>query len=241
MCRRRVGLRRVDQVRSPAFGRSPPRPRRRCYLWDFGYRVIVSGIAGLRRSGRQLDPPAPGSTGTGTGPGTGNEVVPGLETECPGTAGLGATPVLVEHPNSRDRHAKAATRRIKTLLGRRPPGQPRGDQCRVEPSEPKPQVAGSSSGQALDSYPAVSSPSRGSISARPLRVRARRLSTLMTGAASFAPASQFRCRAELIGLIARIPTSGGDQRRGPRSRLRFDPATICGVDSPSPPVRAGAH
>ena len=114
---------------------------------EFRDRVIVSGRCTLQRSRRQLVPPAPGSgTGTGPGTGTGDHLVSGFETECPGTPAPGATRVLVEHPNSKDRHAKAATRRIETLLGRRPPGQPRGDQCRIDCSEPKPQVTGSSSG-----------------------------------------------------------------------------------------------
>jgi hypothetical protein len=90
-----------------------------------------------------------------------------LETECPGSPAPGATPALVVHPNSRDRHVTAATRRIETLLGRRPPGQPRGDQSRVERSEPKLQVAGSSSGQAMVSHAAASSPCALRSSTRP--------------------------------------------------------------------------
>lgn len=137
---------------------------------------LMSGTALLPRSSCQLDRPAPGSgTGTGTGPGTGDQLVSGLEAECPGTPAPGATPVPVEHPNSKDRHAKAATRRIETLLGRRPPGQPRGDQCRVERSEPKPQVTGSSSGQGLVSLWQPRSPSATPISPRQLRCASQTL------------------------------------------------------------------
>jgi hypothetical protein len=77
---------------------------------------------------RQREEAPTGGIRIGAGAGTGDWVARAAEADWLWIVTDGPPPLPGEQPNSRSRTATADRRRIKTLLGRRPPGQPREGQ-----------------------------------------------------------------------------------------------------------------